>query len=63
MPRATETFYLVVLSVDGTLGKEALVVLANLSQLIAAKLEEPIPHMRGWFNDQIETVVVRYTTV
>ena len=34
-----------VLSFDDMLGKEALVVLANLSRLIAAKLEEPISNV------------------
>ena len=32
------------------LGNEALVILSNLSQLMAEKLEEPISHVRGWFN-------------
>ena len=36
-----------VLSIDGILGKEALVVLANLSQLMAKKKDEPISHLRG----------------
>ena len=31
-----------VIYVDGIIGKDALVVLANLSRLIAAKMEEPI---------------------
>ena len=35
-----------VLSVDGMLGREALVLLANLSQLIAAKMDEPILHVQ-----------------
>ena len=37
MSRVTD-FFPFVLSVDGMLGKEALVVLTNLSQLIATKL-------------------------
>ena len=32
------------------LGKEALVVLENLSWLIAIKMEEPISHLRDWVN-------------
>ena len=34
-----------VLSVDGMLGREALVILTNLSQLMAAKMDDPISHM------------------
>ena len=52
-------FSLFSLSVDGMLGKEALVVLTNLSQLVAEKLEEPISHLRGWFNGRISIAVVR----
>ena len=47
------------LSVDGTLGKEALVVLTNLIRIVAKKLEEPLSQVCGWFNSQIVTVVVR----
>ena len=43
-------FSLFVLSIDGMLGKEALVVLANSIQLVAAKMDEPILHMKGWIN-------------
>ena len=38
------------LSVDGMLGKEALVVLVNLSRIMAVKTEETIFHIRGWTN-------------
>ena len=48
------------LSIDGMLGKEALVVLQNLSILMSAKLEERILHVRGWVNSQIVIVVLRY---
>ena len=48
-----------VLSFDDMLGKEALVVLANLSRLIAAKLEEPISNVWGWVNGRITITVVR----
>ena len=37
-----------VLSVDGVMGKEALVVLATLSRLMDAKLDEPIFHVTVW---------------
>ena len=52
-------FYLFVLSVDGLLGKEAHIVLANLSQLMAEKMEEPILHMCSWFNGLIVITVAR----
>ena len=45
------------LSVDGMLGKEALVLLVNLSRLVAAKMEEPISYMRGWVNGRITIAV------
>ena len=35
---------------DGMLGKEALVILTNLSLLMAEKLKEPISHVHGWVN-------------
>ena len=41
------------------LGKEALVVLTDLSRLIATKLEEPLSQVRGWVNGQFKIVVVR----
>ena len=44
---------LFVLSFDGVLGKEAQVVLATLSGLMAAKTEEPILHVKGWANGGI----------
>ena len=39
-----------VLFVHGMLGKEALVILDSLSQLMAEKMDEPISHVRIWFN-------------
>ena len=48
-----------VLSVDGMLGMEALVILANLSQLMAAKMDEPILHVQVWINGQFEIAVAR----
>ena len=52
-------FYPFVLSVDGLLGKESHIVLANLSQLVAEKMEEPILHMCSWFNGLIVITVAR----
>ena len=48
-----------VLSVDGMLGREALVILENLSQLMAAKMDEPISHVQVWINGQFEIAVAR----
>ena len=50
---------LFVLSFDGTLGKESQVVLANLSQILAAKMEEPISHVKGWSNGRITIAFAR----
>ena len=41
------------------LGKEALVVLANLSRLMEVKMEGPISHVCGWVNGRIEILVIR----
>ena len=41
------------------MGKENQVVLANLSQLVAAKMEEPIPYIKGWVNRLIAIAVLR----
>ena len=38
--------------------KEALVVLANLSQLKKEKMYEPILHVCGWINGQISITVL-----
>ena len=48
-----------VISVNGFLGREALVVLANLSRLMAAKMDKPISHVRGWVNCQIKIAAAR----
>ena len=52
-------FSLFVLSVDGTIGKEALVVPANLSQLMEARMEEPILHVLCLVNGQIAIAFMR----
>ena len=39
-----------VLSVDGILGSEALVVLSQLSQFMAEKGEGTLLHVQGWVN-------------
>ena len=41
------------------LGKEALIVLEILSQLMAAKMDKPILHVRFWINGWIEIKVTR----
>ena len=41
------------LSVHGIIRKEAIVVLMNLSRLMAVKLEEPLSHVCGWVNSRI----------
>ena len=42
--------FLFFLSVEGILGRESQVVLANLSQLMAEKMREPILYVCGWVN-------------
>ena len=46
LSQPTKTFFLFLISVDGIRGKEAQVLLANLSQLMAIKIEEPIFHIK-----------------
>ena len=41
------------------LGKESQIVLATLSQLMAAKMEEPILHINGWVNGRIVIAIAR----
>ena len=41
------------------IGKETLVLLANLSQLMTVKMEEPILHVQGWVKGRIIIVVMR----
>ena len=52
--------YMFSLSVDGMLGKEALVALPNLSLLVEVKMEKPIMHVRGSVNSQIVIAVSKY---
>ena len=59
MTRAKYLFSPFVLYVDGMLGKEALAVLANLSEIMAAKMEELIFHTCVWINGQIKIAVVK----
>ena len=47
------------LSVDDMLRNEALVVLKNLSRLMATKLEELLSHICGWGNSWISIAVAR----
>ena len=46
-----------VISFDGMLGTEALVVLTQLSQTMAEKMDKPILHVQRWINGQITIVV------
>ena len=39
-----------VIYIDGILGREAPVILANLSRLVAAKMDESILHVSRWIN-------------
>ena len=48
-----------VFSVGGMIGRETLVVLANLSRIMAAKMDEPISNVRGWVNGQIAILIAR----
>ena len=41
----TEVFFSIFISVDGMMGKEAQVLLANLSRLMASKMDEPNLHV------------------
>ena len=57
--RATETFFLFALSVDGILGKGGQVKITNLSCLIATKMEEPIFHVKVCNNRHIAIAFAR----
>ena len=46
-------------SVDGMIRNEALVILTNLSRIMAEKIEEPIFHVCGWINGRIAIVFKR----
>ena len=48
-----------VLSVEGFLGTEALVVLSQLGRVMAEKREEPFLEVRGWVNGQSVIAVAR----
>ena len=48
-----------VLLVDTIMGKEALIVLATLSQLMAAKMDKPIFHVKGWVSARTAIAVAR----
>ena len=50
---------MVFFSVDGMLGREAMVALKNLSLLMTAKMDEPILYVRGWIISQIAIGVAR----
>ena len=52
-------FSLFVLSVDGMLGREALVVIYPLSRVMAEKREEHLSQVRGWVNGKITIAVTR----
>ena len=52
-------FFPFILSVDGMIGREDLVIVANLSGLMAEKNYQPILHVRGWINGLIAIVVAR----
>ena len=51
--------FLFVLSVDGMMEKEAQVVLATLSGLMAAKMDESISYVKDQVNSQIEIAFTR----
>ena len=52
-------FSLFILSVYGMLGREALIVVVNLSQLMAARMDRPILHMKVCINGWISIAVAR----
>ena len=52
-------FSLFVLSIDGMIGKEALVLLTSLSQLMAEKMDKSISHASGWINGRIKIAATR----
>ena len=47
------------LSVDGMLGRETLAILRNVSQLMAAKIDELILYTRSYIDIWIAIVVTR----
>ena len=48
-----------VLSVEGKLGKEALVLLSQFSLYVAAKKSKPLSHVWQWVNGRIKIAVAR----
>ena len=42
---------------DGMMGKQALVILATLSRLVAEKMDKPFLHITGWVNGRIVIAV------
>ena len=50
---------LFVMSVDRLLGREALIVISQLSQVMAEKMEETLSKVRGWVNRHIDISVAR----
>ena len=59
-PKTIETFSPFPLSVHIMLGKEAPVVLTNLSGIMVTKLEKSLSHVRGWVNVRISIAVARF---
>ena len=54
-----EIFSPFVLYVGDMIGRETLVIIPNLSRLMAAKMDEFIFHVRGWINGRISIVVAK----
>ena len=52
-------FSLFFISVDSILGREALVVLMNLSELMVVKIDEPISHVHSCINFRIIIAVIK----
>ena len=48
------------ISVDGMVGKEALVIINGLSRIVAEKMDDPISHICGWINGRIAISVARF---
>ena len=48
-----------VLSVDGFLGREALVVMSQLNSVMTKKREGPLSQVRGWLNGHIAIDIAR----
>ena len=51
--------FAIFLSVDGMLGRKALVVLSKLGRFIVEKMEETLLQVRGWVNGRITITVER----